>query len=379
LADFDVLIAGAGPAGAATALSLADFALELTVCLADRAAAQSLRVGETVPPQIKPILDHLNVWPRFEADRHCPSYRTVSAWGGPELLSNEFLFQTHQVGWRLDRGRFDAMMLDAARTRVSAHVAAKVADVAFSGTEWRVRCKDGTSRTARFLVDATGRGAVLARSQGMRARNLDRLVASVMLFDSAADDGEGLLIETFADGWWYTAALPEGRRIVACMSDADLARSLGLGRADGWMRALGETDHIRRAVAGSRPIGSPVLRPAGSRELAGDTALPLLCVGDAASCFDPVSGQGILKALRSGVFASYAIGDYLSRADDSGVRRYRKLAGGEFTSYRKTLRDYYAMEQRWRDRPFWRRRHAADESHDPAELPALREPASAPP
>jgi flavin-dependent dehydrogenase len=378
LADFDVLIAGAGPAGAATALSLADFAPELTVCLVDKPSAQSLCVGETVPPQIKPILDHLKVWPRFEADGHRASYRTVSAWGGPELLSNEFLFQTHQVGWRLDRGRFDAMMHEAARARVATHMASKVADVTFRDAEWRVRFKDGTHCTARFLVDATGRGAILARSQGMRARNLDRLVGSVMLFEGAADDGEGLLIESFADGWWYTAALPEGRRIVACMSDADLARSLDLGRADGWMRALGETDHVRRAVADSRPIGSPALRPAGSREVAGDTALPLLCVGDAASCFDPVSGQGILKSLRSGVFASYAVGDYLSRADDTGVRRYRSLASGEFAAYRKTLRDYYAMEQRWCDRSFWRRRHAADEAHNPAELPALREPASAP-
>ena len=49
-----------------------------------------------------------------------------------------------------------------------------------------------------------------------------------------------------------------------------------------------------------------------------DTKLPLLCVGDAASCFDPVSGQGIFKALRSGVFASYAVGDFRLRADDAG-------------------------------------------------------------
>ena len=107
MADFDVLIAGAGPAGAATAISLADFAPELLVCIADAPSADTLRVGETVPPQIRPILEHLKVWPRFEADRHRPSYRTVSAWGGPELISNEFLFQAHQVGWRLDRKRFD--------------------------------------------------------------------------------------------------------------------------------------------------------------------------------------------------------------------------------------------------------------------------------
>ena len=199
---------------------------------------------------------------------------------------------------------------------------------------WRVRLDDGASHTARFLVDATGRGAVLARQNGVRFENLDRLVGSVMLFEQATDDGTGLLIETFSDGWWYTAALPEGRRIVAAMSDADLVRALGLNRPDGFMRALGATQHVCRAVADARPLGSPVLRPAGSRHITRDTALPLLCVGDAASCFDPVSGQGIFKALRSGIFASYAIGDFLCRDDDTGLaalpalhrRRVRRLS-----------------------------------------------------
>ena len=85
-------------------------------------------------------------------------------------------------------------------------------------------------------------------------------------------------------------------------------------------------------------------------------ALPLLCVGDASSCFDPVSGQGIFKALRAGIFASYAIGDRLEHNDDKGLARYQKFIADEFAGYRETLREYYAQEQRFADRQFWRRR-----------------------
>ena len=353
---FDVLIAGAGPAGATAAISLADFAPALRVCIVDVPQADTLRVGETLPPQIKPILEHLKVWQAFEADGHRPSYRTVSAWGGPEPLSNEFLFQAHQVGWRLDRARFDAMLLRKAAERAT-HVTAKVTRAAHDGA-WCVRLDDGSDMTARFLIDATGRGAMLARRNGVRFENLDRLVGSIMLFERAADDGAGLLIETFPDGWWYTAALPDGRRIVAAMSDADLIRSLNLNRLDGFMRALGATRHVCGAVADARPVGAPVLRPAGSRHIVHDTPLPLLCVGDAASCFDPVSGQGLFKALRSGIFAAYAIGDLLCRDDDTGLKRYQRFIADEFSGYRKTLRAYYAMEQRWADRVFWKRRVA---------------------
>jgi flavin-dependent dehydrogenase len=92
--------------------------------------------------------------------------------------------------------------------------------------------------------------------------------------------------------------------------------------------------------------------------LAGDTLQPLLCVGDAASSFDPVSGQGIVKALRSAIFASYAIGDWLKRNDSGGLQRYRAFIKAEFAAYRLTLHEYYASERRWPTSAFWQRRHA---------------------
>ena len=100
--------------------------------------------------------------------------------------------------------------------------------------------------------------------------------------------------------------------------------------------------------------------------LARQPALPLLCVGDAASCFDPVSGQGIVKALRSGIFASYAVADLLVPR-----RRERRRAlslvrdVGVLPPTGTTLRDYYALEQRWPDRPFWQRRCGDDQPHEP--------------
>ena len=174
-----------------------------------------------------------------------------------------------------------------------------------------------------------------------------------MLFEQTADDGAGLLIETFPDGWWH-GALPDNRRIVAVINDTDLfAVEPQPAR---WIHARSAQ---RSAAAPARaPIGSPVLRPAGSRHVTRDTTLPLLCVGDAASCFDPVSGQGIFKALRSGIFASYSVGDLLCRADDSGLRRYRRFIADEFLGYRGTLLEYYGQERRWAERPFWRRRIA---------------------
>jgi flavin-dependent dehydrogenase len=111
-------------------------------------------------------------------------------------------------------------------------------------------------------------------------------------------------------------------------------------------------------IAEARAGTPPVVRPAGSRQSSAETALPLLCAGDAASCFDPVSGQGIVKALRSGIFASYAMADLLCRGRGDGVIRYRRFVADEFAAYLQALTAYYSLETRWPDHPFWQRRRS---------------------
>jgi len=358
VANFDVLIAGAGPAGCATALSLANFAPELQVGLVDASVAGYRPIGETVPPPIRPALVHLGIWDAFIAAGHCPSYRTVAAWGDSRLAGNEFLFHAHQAGWRLDRAVFDAMLVQAATSRSAVHLRSKVVALAHHESRWRVTLSDGTAHSARFVVDATGRAATVARRCGFRALNLDTLVGCCFHAASRSDGSEGLMIETFAEGWWYTAALPRGGRVLACMTDADHVRPLGLSCGEGLERLLAETRHVQQVVEISRPIHRPKIYPAGSRRLQGETTLPLLCVGDAAMCYDPVSGQGIVKSLRSGIFAAYAIGDFLGKGDVRGLSRYRLMLDREFVSYREALRGYYIQERRWPNRPFWRRRTA---------------------
>lgn len=359
VASFDVLIAGAGPAGCATALSLADFAPNLQVGLVDGSVARHAGIGEAVPPPIRPVLVHLGVWDAFIAAGHCPSYRTVAAWGDSRLASNEFVFHAQQAGWRLDRAVFDAMLVQAATSRSAMHLRSKVVALAHRESAWHVSLSDGTTHSARFVVDATGRAATVARRCSFRALNLDTLVGCCLQAASRSEGTEGVMIETFAEGWWYTAAVPRRGRVIACMTDADRVRPLGLSCGEGLVRLLAETKYVQQVVDISRPIGRLRIFPAGSRRLQGKTTLPLLCVGDAAMCYDPVSGQGIIKALRSGIFASYAIGDFLRNGDVRGLSRYDLMVNREFAAYREVLRDYYTQEKRWLNQPFWRRRTAA--------------------
>jgi flavin-dependent dehydrogenase len=89
------------------------------------------------------------------------------------------------------------------------------------------------------------------------------------------------------------------------------------------------------------------------------TGFRFLCAGDAASAFDPISGHGAVKAMRSGIFAAYAATDCLVRQDDKALDRYGAWIMREVTAYGAALREHYGSESRWAGRLFWRRRAAA--------------------
>jgi hypothetical protein len=140
------------------------------------------------------------------------------------------------------------------------------------------------------------------------------------------------------------------------MTDADLARCLRLHEPEEWRRKLVALPYISSILKQSKASGEVIIRSAASGRLEPVAARDWLAVGDTASRFDPLSSQGILKALRSGIFASYAIGDLLIREDDSGLDRYRRYVLEEFKRYAEVRAKYYQEEQRWPASEFWRRR-----------------------
>ncbi|HEX2211677.1 MAG TPA: FAD-dependent oxidoreductase [Longimicrobium sp.] len=358
----DVFIAGGGPGGCAAALALRAHAPGLAVALAEASAYGGERVGETLPPAAAEVLGHLGVWDAFAAQAHHPAYGTAAAWGSPVPHENEFVFRVRQVGWHLDRGAFDGMLADQAALRgVRVLRQTRVLDAAREPGGWRLTLSTGAELRARVLIDATGRGAALAR-RGAGARQVvrDRLAGFVRFFRQPGGGGvPHTLVEAFADGWWYTAPLPDGRRVVACMTDTDLARGLGLEEDDAWRALLDEAaPRVRASLANAVQDGDAIVRAARSRCLEPAAGEDWIAVGDAASSFDPLSSQGMMKALRSGIFAAYAAGDLLAKGDDAGMHRYRAFVKREFDAYLRTRARYYADERRWPGREFWRRRHA---------------------
>ena len=87
---FDVAIVGGGVAGCATALALASKGIR-NVLLIDSCHVSTVRVGETIPPDTRVLLDTLGVWDAFRQQGHEVCLGSCSIWGTQDVGYNDFL------------------------------------------------------------------------------------------------------------------------------------------------------------------------------------------------------------------------------------------------------------------------------------------------
>jgi flavin-dependent dehydrogenase len=359
--DWDVLVVGGGPAGTSTALELTRRG-SLSVLAVERTDYDRPRIGETLSPAARALLDHLRA-PAYD-DGHRPAYGTSAAWGSAQLVTRDFLMTPFGAGWHLDRRRFDERLAAAAR-KAGAEVwtSSRVRDLRRDGDGFvaSVRRADGGTRPvrARFVVDATGKAASVARRLGGDHRRLDGLVgiAATMRYRDEPPAESLTLVESFEHGWSYTAPLPGRELIAVVMTDAGLARRLDLTRPDAWLGLLTGLPHSGPRLAGGGPAEAPRVLAAHSACLARPSGPGWAAVGDAAASHDPLSSTGIVRALESGIHAARAIHATLVRGDRDALAEYDRRQDRAFDWYCDTRTAYYRMEARWPSAPFWHRRH----------------------
>lgn len=359
---YDIAIIGAGPAGAATAIHLA--AAGYRVCLLEHSTFAAPRVGESLAPAVQGPLTQLGVWPQFLALQPLPSFGTRSVWGGHEVNDHSHLSTEFQNGWHVDRRRFDRMLAHCAQAagaelRLGVRVKECVSEEG-SGFSVYVGDEGGAASEvkARFVVDATGRRTALARACKARHRVFDRLVGVAVEFhDPEAQRHCYTHVEATEEGWWYAAPVAAQRSMAMLMCDADLVRQHDFDQLQQWFSALNRAPLTLERICAGRVQWGPRIYPAVSQRLVRTQASPThwLAVGDAALAVDPISGSGVLRALKMAHAAANAI-DCVLQGDVTATYRYEAQRNGECTAYLFERANYYHFEQRFPQAPFWHRR-----------------------
>jgi flavin-dependent dehydrogenase len=343
--QYDILVAGGGPAGTAAAVGL--HSLGYRVVLVSRPRRHSSiegLSGRTLDGLRAAGLDHALAAVGGEA-------RRMLRWAGQSAAPN--------IEFVTDRGPFDqALLADAAAAGVTVH-RGRVGHAEQTAGGWRAAVRAARQEIdieSAFLIEARGREAPArgaARRKGPPTTALGRLV-------STETDGQPrTAVASFADGWAWFADAGAGRALLQVFLDG------GRGALPPRQRLKDHYDRILSGIPQAQDWlgGAPASAFVEAREASTVAVAPVvrrraLYVGDAAFAIDPLSGQGVFEALGSGLAAVPVVNTLLKRPEDAdlAIDFFRDRAHHTFLRQARIGRDFYRLEAERRAGPFWRQR-----------------------
>ncbi|HEV8399695.1 MAG TPA: NAD(P)/FAD-dependent oxidoreductase [Gemmatimonadales bacterium] len=343
--DIDVLVIGGGPAGAVAALKAKEAAPELEVALLerDRAVGSPVRCAEGVGDA------GLREFAMPEGADWAARKITRVIFLAPD--DTEVKVAERDVGWVLDRTRFDAHLANqaaAAGAEVLVGTEATGMTRAADG-RWHVRVKQRGGEEiyrARVVIGADGVEAMVGRWAGLDtrvpARDMESCAQYVL---EGIDCNPDAIYLQFGDriapggyAWIFPRGVGVanvGLGLVALKTDGRNARAY----LDEWV--------ARRYPTATRTgftVGGVIVHTTIKRTYAGG----VMIAGDAAHMINPLSGGGIVNAMKAGRLAGCTAAAAIREGDTSEKR---------LASYHKAWMDllgddhlkYYRIKQALED------------------------------
>ncbi len=348
----DVCVIGAGPSGSLVARQLSRSGLRVVLVqhkVRFPAAARS-RV-DTLPPEANDLFLRAGLAEEFSSCHpvECPGI--VSRWDSNQPVELEFLFNSSGPAWHVHRSRFDRWMqkqaLQSGATLIAGSFRHAHSD---SSSGWLVEVQRERGLCVQkcdFLVDATGRRAVVGRNLKSRWQFETRQVAATTWLPAIESmDDQRLQIartprgwcslvppvdnqpaqfsffaapEFFRDSQWPDTVISELEHFAA---NAQLSELTAFTTMDGL------------SVSGVRPLQWH-MTPASMAILCPGSGSRWMAVGDALFSLDPLSGQGLYWALETALSAARIISESGDLTADSvqyyenAVQQFRLLKNAQ--------------------------------------------------
>ena len=358
--DFDVVVAGGGPAGSSTANFLRQ--KNRRVLVLEREQFPRFHIGESLLPFANDVWKELGVYDKMNATYiHKPGARFIHEESGADFT---YYFDTsirpgRPYAFQVKRAEFDLMLLEHAQS-LGAEVRqrTKVEDVAFNSDGVVVKASaDGKTYevSAEMFVDATGRDALLAGRRQLKIPD-GTITTNVALHsmwkgvdrENGANEGN-IVLGLFDGGWWWLIPFKDGDTSVGMVFEKHYTKvNRGLSSEEMYHQAIEQLPHLKHFLRNATrflEVGSQGNWSYRSKVFYGER---MLMVGDAAAFVDPLFSTGVLFAINGAKFAAEHVDAALADGNYSAERfaRYQEQVIGGMDIFKDLVHEFYSQNLR---------------------------------
>ena len=340
---YDVIIIGAGPAGATAGALLA--AKGRRVLILEKEKFPRYHIGESLMPYCWFTLNRLGLVEEMERRAFTKKYSVQFVTQDGRQSQPFYFFQHYDhpsaVTWQIERSEFDQMMVDNARS--------KGAEVREQTPVQRI-LSDDTGRTigveatgpdgvtfhvhAPVTLDCSGRDRVAKGRDGWFSKDPALNKIAIWSYwrgakrDPGIDAGNTTVAYVEGRGWFWYIPLKDDIISVGVVAEKDYLFSESKDPAEIMTREIERNAWIKDHLASGEQFGEYWVTAEFSYRAKHPAADGLVLAGDAFAFLDPVFSSGVFLALKSGELVADAADAALTAGDTSA---------SQFAEYGATL------------------------------------------
>jgi flavin-dependent dehydrogenase len=361
--DFDFGVAGGGPAGSSAAISLGQHGH--SVVLVERDTFPRFHIGESLLSTANDAFATLGVAKRIEAacfpEKWGARLFTHDGQSGRYVDFTDVREVNRPQTYQVCRQEFDRILMERARevgveVREGCNVTACVFEPDAAILDIASRAEGATKRLhVRAIVDATGRGGLIARKFNLRTE--EPLLANIAIFSHYTNvprlqgprpDDIRLIARSDA-GWFWLIPISKELTSVGVVLPKALYRRLANGSPEETLnRTISDTPIVAELMREARrewPVRVEKDFSYSASAYAGDR---WILAGDAGSFLDPVFSTGVSIAMESGIEAAAELHRALTGNDfsASSFAAFSRRQRRRFKTFRRFVTGFYTPQFR---------------------------------